>query len=58
MEMEQARAEYFEKVKAGITSAPCLVFIDYTDESNKLFLYIDASLVAFGGILRVKCAEG
>ena len=44
--------------KAAVICAPCLVLIDFTYESKKLLLYIDASLVAFGGVLTVKYCRG
>ena len=47
----------FKKTKT-ITSVLFLALIDYTDESKKLFLCIDALSVALGGILVVKDNEG
>ena len=46
-EEEQA----FHKLKAAITSAPCLALIDYADQQNELILYADVSQVGLSGAL-------
>ena len=52
-EEEQA----FCKLKAAVTSAPCLALIDYADERNELILYTDASQVSLSGALVVRDEE-
>ena len=52
-EEEQA----FCKLKAAVTSAPCLALIDYADERNELILYTDASQVGLSGALVVRDEE-
>ena len=48
-EEEQA----FCKLKAAVTSGPCLALIDYDDERNELILYTDVSQVGLSGALVV-----
>ena len=52
-EEEQA----FCKLKAAVTSAPCLALIDYADEWNELILYTDTSQVGLSGALLVHDQE-
>ena len=47
----------FKKLKAAVTHAPFSALIDYSNKSKKMFLYTDALLVAFKGILTIKLAE-
>ena len=47
----------FCKLKAAVTSTPCLALIDYADEWNELISYTDASQVGLSGALVVRDEE-
>ena len=47
----------FCKLKAAVTSAPCLALIDYADEWSGLILYTGISQVSLNGALVVQDGE-